>query len=237
MNKLIYFFSLICTFSLYGQNTDSISQNKRFDLNVDIVSRYLWRGLILSPGANIQPYATLFLGNFSLCSWASYATSDKYAEVDFYLNYTIKNLTLTLADYYTEDETDLSRYSYFNLHSKQTNHALEGSLVYTISDGFPLKLTAATFFYGNDRDSTGKNNYSTYLELLYPINFLNNRFDVFAGATPAKGYYAPKAAVVNVGLSFSKTITLSDKLSVPLSASVVTNPYAEDIFFVVKLTL
>jgi hypothetical protein len=227
---------IICFVQFNIQAQDSIPKcsNNSFSYNIDLVSRYLWRGLLLNPNPNIQPYATLTLGNFSLGTWASYGISEKYAEVDFNINYVINNLTLTVSDYYAKEET--KKYNYLEFNSKKTNHALEGSLNYKFSKNVPVNVTVATFFFGNDRDTLGDNYYSTYLELAYPFSVKDYSFNTFIGGTTGKGYYAGGPAIVNVGISFVRYFKINEKLSLPLSGSLVLNPDTEDIFLIVKIT-
>jgi predicted porin len=236
-----YFISifLIIPFIAFSQDEKiSTEQSKySFSYNVDFVSRYVWRGLMLSQGPNIQPYATYSIGNFSIGTWASYGLSEKYAEVDFNVNYSLGNLLFSVNDYYNEDENDLQSSNFFEYDSKKSTHALEASLAYTISENIPLTLSAATFFYGNDRDSTGDNYYSTYLELNYEFKFSDHTFSIFLGGAANEGYYADKPSIVNVGLSFEKQIPITDKFSLPVSGSLVANPKAKDIFLIFKLTL
>jgi hypothetical protein len=125
---------------------------------------------------------------------------------------------------------------HFNMRDTTTNHALEASLAYVLSENFPLTITAATFFYGNDRKPNGDPYYSTYLELDYPVTFQNYSFNFFIGGTPAEGLYANEAAIVNAGFSASKDLKVTDSFSIPISASLVSNPKAEDIFLVFKIT-
>lgn len=221
---------------LIAQNEqESEESNVNVSLNADLVSRYVWRGLLYSPNVNIQPTLGLTAGNFFAGAWASYGFSDKYSEVDFYAGYCFGNLTLTVNDYYNENEMALTEADHFNWDSETTTHALEGTLNYYFGQKFPLTLTAATFFYGNDRDAEGENYYSTYFEAMYNWQ-LNDGYQLsgFVGGTPAEGLYAADAGLVNVGFSLGKSITINEQISLPVEASLVSNPEAEDIFFVLK---
>jgi len=61
--------------------------------------------------------------------------------------------------------------------------------------------------------------------------------NIFIGATTGKGIYLPDGSdnfsVVNLGLSLSKAVTVTEAFSLPITASVITNPQAKNIFFVV----
>jgi hypothetical protein len=217
---------------------DSV-QGPSFSFNADLVSRYIWRGLPLSLNANIQPYASVTYKNLTLGAWGSYALSNPYAEADLYLSYNMGAFTFTISDYYNEDETDMSFSNYFQYNDRDTiitPHSIEGQVTFNGTDNFPLSLTVATFFYGNDRNENNKNYYSTYLELRYQHTLGENTLSYFLGGTVAKGYYADKAAVVNMGFKATRDLVISEKTSLPVSAAFILNPDAKDIFFVFGLT-
>lgn len=215
------------------------NQNSKvsFSYNVDIVSRYLWRGLLYNANPNIQPIVSLSAGSFTIGSWASYGISNNYAEVDLFLSYTAGSFSATLFDYYNEDETDLSAADYFHWNRKTTGHALEGTLAWAGTESFPLSISGAVFFYGNDRDGNLDQNYSSYLELGYPVNVGNYKLNFFLGGTLNEGLYHHEPNVVNVGFKTTKEIEFSDKFKLPVSATFVVNPAKEDVFFVVGITL
>jgi hypothetical protein len=207
------------------------------DYSFDLVSRYLWRGLLYSPNPNIQPYLGVNIGNLTIGSWASYAFSQDYAEVDLFATYTIGKFSATVYDYYNEVESDLSASDYFHWKRKSTSHALEGTLLWSGTESFPLKATAAVFFYGNDRDTVSLDqNYSTYFELGYPVEVGEVGIDFFAGATFNKGLYSDGANFVNLGCTVSKDIDITEKFSLPVRGTFAVNPSSEDVFFVVGIT-
>lgn len=231
---------ILCTFSLGFAQTDSTEENETgspFSLSADFVSRYVWRGLLFNASPNIQPTLDFSLGNLSVGAWGSYGISDKFAEVDLYLSYTVKYFTLTVFDYYTEDETDLSLNSYFKWGKTNTPHSLEASLSFNGTEKLPLTFTASTFFYGNDWDINGNNYYSTYFEVGYYKQIGTTQLNLFAGGTPASGLYSDRAGFVNVGIKLSKDIVVSDKYNLPVFGQLILNPNAKDIFFVFGLTL
>jgi hypothetical protein len=224
----------------FSQQTEVVEQEESkhsLTLNADIVSRYVWRGLLYSPNPNIQPTVTYSIGGFSAGFWGSYAIASNLAEVDIFLSYTIGAFSVTLNDYYVEDETDLSLNNYFLWKNETTPHALEGSLAFGGTESFPLSISASTFFYGLDKDSVGTNYMSTYFELAYPTKIGGTDVNFFLGGTPKKGLYAQKAGIVNVGMGISKEIKLTDHFSLPISSSIVVNPLAKDVFLVFGITL
>lgn len=222
----------------YAQDAAATSDNGlTFSLNADLVNRYLWRGLLYSPNPNVQPYASLAYKGLTFGAWGSYGASTNYAEVDLYLSYSVKQFTLTINDYYNEDETNLSKANYFECRNDSTPHMLEASLTYNGPENFPIAFTAATFFYGNDKDAKGNNYFSTYLEASYRATIGGLQTKLFLGGTIGEGLYADKAAIVNLGIGMSKEIKVTDSFAIPVNASFVINPHAKDAFFIFGITL
>lgn len=226
---------LLTFFALQPMFAQDTTQNCSFSLNADLVSRYVWRGQLYSPAFNIQPYASVTAGQFTFGTWGSYALDNSYSEVDLYISWQFKNFGITLSDYCTLDEAGGTRY--FTYKKASTPHALEGAATLQLSERFPLTITAATFFYGNDLDLDSKNYYSTYFELSYPFSKKGYDFNCFAGGTPAEGLYGTKAGLVNVGFSAQKSIKVTDSFELPVSVQLAANPLSDYIFLVFSLTL
>ncbi|MFO7940896.1 MAG: hypothetical protein R6U66_14200 [Bacteroidales bacterium] len=232
-------FTLVITFFLLGnvaaQETKDNEESKwQLSASADVVNSYVWRGLLYNDNLNIQPQLGVSKGAFFAGAWGSYATSGNYAEVDFYAGFAFSHVTLTVSDYF--GAAGLGRLDHFNWDKDSTSHMLEGTIAYRISDDFPLTLTAATFFYGNDRDAEGDNYYSTYIEARYPWQFKSYTGSFFIGGTPAEGLYAQEAGIVNLGCSVGKQLDFGN-LQIPVAFELISNPKAEDIFFVCKVTL
>lgn len=238
MKKLIFsLLMLLLAFSLRAQEETSSKNDIGLDLRIDMVSRYLWRGLLLDNNPCIQPDLSVSMGNFTIGSWASYGYNSNFPEIDLYLTYELGLLSFTIFDYYNEDETDLPSIKYFTWDREITSHALEGTIAWNGTESFPLRALAATFFYGNDRDTDGKQYYSTYFELGYPFSLNDYSLELFLGATPAKGLYNNTANVVNIGITASKEIKFTENFTLPIKGSFVVNPAQENVFFVVGITL
>jgi hypothetical protein len=225
--------------ALYSQETsmENNEDDSPFSISADFVNRYVWRGLLYSPNPNIQPTIDFTKGNLSIGAWGSYAMAIPYAEVDLYISYSTGNFTITLNDYYVENEFDLPANKYFNWSETSTPHSLEGAITFNGTDNFPLTLTAATFIYGNDWDENGDNLYSTYFEVGYGKQMGKTLVNLFLGGTPAKGLYSDKASIVNVGLGLSRDISIGTNFKLPIFGSLVINPSAQDIFMVFGITL
>lgn len=222
------------SFSTKAQETTEV---KNINVGADLVSSYVWRGLLFCEKPSIQPYIsyTNNKGNFTIGSWGSLSNDGSYNEVDFWVSYTLKNLTVSVWDY----SNVYKGINYFEYDNKKTTHLIEGILSYKISESLPLTITAGSFLYGADKkpnDTTFKNNYSSYFELAYPIKWKSNEVNLFVGATPTDGFYGMKGfGIVNAGLSTTKQIKFSEDFSMGVSGSLITNPMAEKIYFVLAL--
>ncbi len=239
--KLLVTTTLFLSFFVFSnaqENTEpEQKQTQNFHLSSDVVTNYIWRGLIYSDKPNLQPYLdfTNDKGNFSIGGWGSYSLADYYSEVDLFASYSVGNFTLAVWDYFVMTQEPNNKY--FNYNKDSTYHAFEALLTFTGPESFPLELTASTFFYGYDKDANGDNYYSTYFEAAYPFKWKANNLKFFIGMTPQEGLYAPDLAVVNIGIKNTREIKISDKFSMPISGSIIVNPNTENIFFVLALTI
>ncbi len=217
-----------------------------FDLGVDLMSRFVWRGQCISKNPNIQPYF-VYAPKFGLKvgAWGSYSVTGDYAEVDLYAAYGYKGFSITATDYFVMNES-LANNHFFDCKNASTGHLLEGMLTYEGPAKFPIKVTAASMFWGADRlpdkmivdtvlsdtTYTYKNAYSTYFELGYTIRNIS----LFIGVTPMEGFYGSKAGIVNAGISAKKNIKITDSFSLPIQAALITNPQKQNIFLVFGFT-
>ena len=229
--------------AIFAQTKDT----SKINVSVDFVSRYIWRGLDYGKAPSIQPTLSFTKGGFEIGAWSAVNTTGSYHELDPYAKYTLKNFTLTFTDYFIHNEMNPNGTKYFDYGSTTTNHTFEGSLQYKEPDKFPISLLVGTYFYGNDRKITPdladtskkiiKQNYSTYIELGYTVKCRGKSFDLFMGLTPAVGAYGNTFGVVNAGLTGYKTIEVSKTFSIPVKASIIANPQAGNLYFVIGITL
>jgi hypothetical protein len=245
--NLIFFLILfICALPLIAQDTLAPKASP-FNPGVDLVSRYVWRGQLIDRSPNIQPwveYAPAF--GLRVGAWGSYSFGGDYAEVDLYLGYGYKGFSLMLTDYFVMDES-LENNHFFDYRKGITGHLLEGTLAWEGTEKVPLKLTAATMFYGADmkvdhvvidtslNDTTAYyiNQYSTYFEAAWSFRYIS----IFAGITPAAGFYGKGFGLVNLGLTADREIRLGKNYSVGLRASLITNPQRQNIYLVLGISL
>lgn len=241
------FLPILLVFLLSTQLTAQEStSNSSITVGSDIVSSYVWRGLLFDPAVNIQPTLDFTFGNFSVGSWGSYNINGTYAEPDFYLAYTYNNISLTVFDFHNGGGQD-----FFNYDSDETLHLIETMLTVSGGDNFPLYLTASLMVYGDDKKIDGTdpdtgtplfstdNNYSSYFEVGYSLAHRDASVDIFAGVSPGESYFygTDDFGLINLGLTGSRTINVTDSFSIPTFVSIVGNPDAEQMYFVFGISL
>ena len=223
--------------------TDSTNSKSPISISTDLMSRYIWRGTDYGAAPSIQPGIEYSNGGLAIGAWGAYAISYQgYQESDLYVGYTFyKNMfTVMVTDYYFQ--SDLKHVNYFDYKAKSTGHVFEGALTFNGTEKLPLSVMIATNFYGadakriNDDGTQGDNQFSTYAELTYSFK----HFDLFAGANLTEpnrdkgetGYYGNYRGFINIGITATKNIKITQTYHLPLTLSVITNPQAEKIYFV-----
>jgi hypothetical protein len=266
MKRNIYFIILFSLFSIGFVHAQEDSTNCQWSINSDFVSRYVWRGTSFSTTPSIQPCIEFSKGGLSIGTWGAYSFHGlDGAETDVYLSYSFlqDKISITVTDYFFPDET-IAKNNYFEYDKDKSSHVFEASLSWNGTEEFPLSFLIATNFYGadskkinNDVNSADFNQeegimYSTYLELNYSFSLKNEtNLDVFTGFTPTKirkanptngyigesGFYGDTWGFVNIGMTASKEIKITDDFSLAAFSSLIINPMAENIFLVFGLQL
>ncbi len=264
MKKLFAIFTLIL-FALGGSNSVLNAQNDGLDLSVDFMSRYVWRGTAFGNSPSIQPTLAFTKGNFEIGAWGAFSTNGIVAsqELDFYLSYSFSDaLSITITDYFFP--TDGAVHNYWEYNEDKTGHIFEGALSFAGTEKIPVGVLVGVNFYGadaitlvDDPNSAEFNQkdgiqYSTYLELSWSGECKNGTaLDAFAGMTlnsPAEadnatgfigetGFYGNTMGFVNIGVTASKELEITDKFNLPVSCSLITNPMAENIYMVFGFSL
>jgi hypothetical protein len=214
------------------------AQGVEVSVGGDIVSSYIWRGTECA-SASVQPTLSVGAGGLSLTAWGSIGFENEYAkEYDFTLAYGVGGFNVAITDYWFDkaagEDGSFIWNEYYNYKSETTAHMLEGTLGY---DFGPLAVSWNTFFGGNDFNSKGDRAYSTYVEVSAPFKLGGFDFKAEIAATPWDGLYSDDFNVVNIGLTGSKTIKVTDSFSIPAFTKVIFNPYTEGTFFVFGVSL
>ena len=155
-------------------------------LQVDLVSRYMWRGQQLS-GAALQPGAELSWKGAYVGVWGSMPFDNSESdEIDLSIGYRAPfGLNIGVTDYWN---SGIAYKDIYMAYSKQrTAHQFEGNIGYSCKYG---SLQAYTCFLGNDYKLDGKQAFSTYIELGIPFSLGGVDFTAMAGIVPFKSGYS-----------------------------------------------
>jgi hypothetical protein len=235
MKRVTYLSAIVLASAMLGSSAISAQEESDSPISIgaDLVSRYVWRGLDYGASPSIQPYVEAGFGGFTVGAWGAYTTSLSSAnllgiqEMDLYATYTFADLiTVGVTDYFFPQEIDYN-YNYFDYGSDTTGHVFEGMVSFNGLEDLPLTFMIGYNFL-NDSDN------SIYMELGYSFSI----FDVFIGA--GNGVYLTgdgSFSIVNLGLGASKEIKITDNFSLPVSASLITNPEAKQIHLVFGISL
>lgn len=256
MNRLLNIYPVLILFSIISFNAFPQNQ-KPVEFGADIMSRYIWRGVNLGGSSpSIQPWIKYNISSkdslhlLTAGTWGAYTYSPtSNQEVDLYLTYTYKNfISLTVTDYFFPEYFNTKERSrYFNYDKDSTCHVFEGIISFNGTDKIPFTLLFGMNFYGNDArrinndGSTGKIFMTKYIETGYKHNIEGVDFNVFVGVALDKpnkdrgelGFYGnTTSGIINLGMKVSKSIQVSNQYALPIQASIITNPEAENIFMV-----
>jgi len=248
-NTLTFLLGTTLAILLWHPMKTTAQTETSFNSGVDLMSRYIWRGLNLGGSSpSIQPTLEYNLGGFTIGTWGAFSMSDgvKIQETDLYLSYNIKDMfSITITDYFLPVDT-LENNNYFEYNEDKTSHLLEASVSFDGTEKIPFTLLAAVNFWGADAlKADGKKQFSTYLELGYNGTCKGVDYNLFMGFTPTSpdqdkgesGFYGPYAGVINLGITVSREIQITDKFSLPVTTSFIVNPQAENVFLVVGISL
>ena len=225
---------------LANAQTDSTKKSSiDFTTNVDIYSRYLWRGMQNGNSPAIQPTIKLTYKNFSFGAWGSVQASDaantSLPETDLFASYTLPlGFSITFNDYFVSaDEAHLGNYLEYNP-DKGSYHQIEGCIGYTGPTKFPISVLVGYTFHGAEWSSTSSANMnkSIYAELSYPIKNLTL---IVGGGN--KYYTTTKAkedfTAVNVGAKIVKSLVITDKFTLPITGQIMLNPNTKCMYYTV----
>jgi len=238
MKKTLYILLITMSMTLFAQKTKTSKSS--LSIGADFQSRYIWRGLELGgSSASAQPSLEFSSGNFSIGAWAAYSLGgvNPSQETDLYMSLALsESTTITLTDYYfPQDGVSNNYFSY----GGNTGHVYEFMLSFSSLFKSPLGFTVATNFAGADKNGT-KQSYATYLELNYSKTINDISYSLVAGGVVSDngGYYLTDGSgLINLGISASKEIKLSNTYSLPVNAALTFNPNQENIYLTFGFSL
>ena len=214
-----------------AQKENSVEESS-FSIGADLVNRYIFRGLDFGSSPAIQPSIEYSIGDFAIGAWGSYSflSTPVGIEADLYASYGLDfGLSLGVTDYYFPGEklmigadsviSPIRTGKYFD-YSK--SHFFELNASQSIGDFY----LAANWGFSNM-------NNALYFEAGYGFKY----FDVFVGAGNEVYTTDGNFNVVNVGISASKELKITENYSLPISASVILNPDTEQFHLVFAVSL
>lgn len=219
---------MACTISTFAQDSLQVS------VGADVISKYVWRGIDQGSGASIQPnLGVSFKGlSLSIDGSASIATPS-INEIDIELSYEIGNVSFGITDYYNTNSENSSYSDYTN------NHTFEFNIAYTISDNVPLTLSWNTMFLAGKEDEYNDNDkrmYSSYFNASYDFDVHGVTLTPAIGINPWESQYYDKFGVLDITLTASKELKLTDSFALPIYAQAIVSPVLDKAYIVFGIT-
>lgn len=232
------------------------SQEKGFsyDLSVDLVSMYNFRGIDYGSSPAIQPNFEASYGGLSFFIWGSQAimaaydfNGEKHAfnEIDWGMKYELNTPIGTFTPGFTLYYCPFEGQKFFNLKGVEDGVAKGSQTMnvqfrYTHSKEVPIHLIVDYNFFNNPENPI-------YLGLSYDVfNTPKYRLEPFVGFAKGTGPGGKTAmysvtenelTFVNVGFNFTKRLEVSDKLTLPLTSTFTIQPHTERVNFAFKLSI
>jgi len=243
---IIFLTSSIYSFS---QSVEKVKFKSNLDLGADFKSRYIWRGINLGGNTpSIQPFIEYaFIKGWAIGTWGAFSFSEQATqEVDLYLTYSTPNdmFGFILTDYYFPDYS-IRQGNFFHL-DDSSGHVLELGASFNGTKKFPIAIAVYANLLGADKKTNtdglenDEQSFSTYTEASYSTNIKTVVLSLFAGYVFNNngGYYGPaKSSFINLGLSASKAIKISEQFSLAIDSSLIFNPDDENVFLVFGITI
>ncbi|SMO79260.1 TorF family putative porin [Fodinibius sediminis] len=228
-----FFASLMLLFGALIQPANAQNINP----GVDLYSTYVWRGVAYS-GPSIQPYIEFSTNGFAIGAWGSQAidgitssneASTGFQEMDLYTSYRFDfGLSLGITDYYYPG-TPFFSYTSAPDNGDISSHAVELNGGYVIDD-FSL---SANYIVNESPGGAG----SAGGDMYYQIGYAPGSAELFIGG--GDGWHTSDGdfKIVNIGIGAAKEIVVTERFSLPLSGAAILNPYTEQFYIVVGLSL
>ena len=215
-------------------NAVSPLRKSNFHLGVDIQTKYIWRGMemmTVDAAPVIFPQINFHNKGFYGYVMGATAINGKHSEVDLGISYSRGWFTIGINNYYYPTLSSAND-QYFNFKARETGHWWEGYLTIAPSE-IPGYLTVSNYFAGADKNSNGKQAYSTYVEVGGYYTFLEgHKLSLALGAAMNKSCYngyAHNFGICNIDLRYTYCLTIG-KFSFPLSVAYILNPVYEKSF-------
>lgn len=197
-------------------------------------NHYFWRGQDYG-GSNARVTADVgWKGvHFELLGLALLSENNPANEINLSFYYEWNDLSFGLTDYWFD--TDNPNFFDFNVH--KTGHVTEAFVEY---DFGIVDVAWYTNVLGKDFNEEGDREWASYLEITSgELEWATIRWQGQVGIAPwASEYYDNShIAVTNLSLKASKEIVATDRLSVPVSLTLSTNPDHGRTYCILGITL
>ncbi|TCC99647.1 hypothetical protein [Pedobacter hiemivivus] len=252
----ILFFLVQMTFNAAAQTTHTTY--KPIEAHLQIKSIHLWRGLEITTSPYLLGVVNFTdkSGRLKVGARGSSGWNGEYRQLDYFASYQYKNARIVLYDIFNSSKTLPLTTNLFDYSASTTRHFIDATIGYTISKKFPLDIAWSTIIAGRDRDvlpgdsiaiagkdplRRGKNRYSTYVQLTYPVNLNDVRLDFFIGGVftlngQQNSFYGNKPGIATLGVAANKKVTVG-KYSFPVSLAPTWNPIRKTGGLVVGVSL
>ena len=187
-------------------------------VGADVVSRYVWRGVDFGESMAVQPAVTFGAGGLEFGAWGSYSISRSGAsanENDLWATYTVAassglSVSFGFTDYYfpAPDASDGF--------GSGDAHTLEVSLGVSGPETFPVTLFGGVLADGGD----------LYVEAGVPFAVSDVDVALHMGFVGGESdfYGTDGAALVNMGVTASKGLQVTETFEVPVMVAWILNP-------------
>ena len=205
---------------------------------VDVASRYIFRGTDQGSAPAIKPFLLAGRHGFEIGTLGSYLITPQTAEANLQAiraSYTKGPLTLGVTDLYfpyRKGEWE-ERANFFNFRGNlEGAHFIEPYVSVGSTSTLPIRVFMGYTIH-NDPD------HPLYLHVSYPFSLGETNLSLELGASGRKSslYRNDNPAIIEVILSASGRVPLSDTLSLPIGLTYILNPHAERSYLVFHVSL
>ena len=213
-------------------NAEENLKESPFSASLELSTKYMWRGIEYGTAPTVFPMMSYNTHGFNAFAMGGYAIDGSHQEVDLGVSYTASEFTVGVSDYYYPSSVG-EKDQYFKLSNRETGHWVEAYATWA-GTKVPLWVTVSTYIFGADKNTDGKQMYSSYAEVGYTHSFTeDNNIALCVGANLNKGFYTNNESgfnVVNINAKYSTAFKFGN-FKLPVSASYVLNPYNNKSYF------
>jgi len=190
----------------------------------DFMSRYVFRGIDFGESMSAQPFIEYSTGGFTVGTWASYAFETGGAnEHDIYVSYANGPFEVGVTDYYFPVPGGGPSAEFFNF-GDDSGHVIEPYVAFTGTESFPVSFSA--YINAASSETNGDPDDSIYLEASYGTTVEDVDLGFTAGFVPQESswYGTGAPTFINLSVTASKSVKITDDFSLPLMAQYILNP-------------